>query len=116
METVAPTPATSPGTNGVAATPFAAIDPSRVVDHLAVLLEAALGATRTELEAPGSLLSKARYPDTLQRCTRFAVDTQVALYIQKDLVPTDRLENGDTDESRRPLIHLFTIIGDANTV
>jgi dynein heavy chain 1, cytosolic len=108
MEAVATPPATSPGTNGVATAPFAAVDPSRVVDHLAVLLEAALGATRTELEAPGSLLSKARYPDTLQRCTRFAVDTQVALYIQQDLVPTDRLENGDTDESRMPSMQPLT--------
>jgi dynein heavy chain 1 len=108
MEAVAPPPATSPGTNGVATAPFAAVDPSRVVDHLAVLLEAALGATRTELEAPGSLLSKTRYPDTLQRCTRFAVDTQVALYIQKDLAPTNRLENGDTDESRRPSRYSFS--------
>jgi len=76
------------GTNGVASTPFAAVDPVRVVDHLTVLLQAALGATRTELEAPGSLLSTARYPDTLQRCTRFALDAQVSLYIQKDLAPS----------------------------
>lgn len=97
MEAITSPPATSPGGNGVAATPFAAVDPVRVVDHLAVLLEAALGATRKELEAPGSLLSKARYADTLQRCTRFAVDAQVALYVQKDLVPTDTAEDGEVD-------------------
>ena len=100
MEAVVSPPATSPGTNGVATAPFAAVDPARVLDHVTVLLEAALGATRTELEAPGSLLSKTRRPDTLQRCTRFALDAQVALYIQKDLAPTHTLENGDTDEGR----------------
>ncbi len=99
METVAPPPAASPGPNGVAAAPFASVDPARVVDHLAVLLEATLGATRTELEAPGSLLSRTRYHDTLQRCTRFAQDAQVALYIQKDLLP-NTLENGASGESK----------------
>jgi dynein heavy chain 1 len=99
MEATVSPPATSPGANGVATTPFAAVDPVRVVDHLSVVLGAALGATRTELEAPGSLLSETRYNDTLQRCTRFAVDAQVALYIQKDLVPTDALEDGDVDDS-----------------
>lgn len=99
MEAVASPHATSPGAaNGVATAPFAAVDPTRVVDHLAVLLEATLGATRAELEAPGSLLYKTRYPDTLQRCSRFALDAQVALYIQKDLVPTDTVENGDDAE------------------
>jgi dynein heavy chain 1 len=105
----------SPGTNGVANTPFAAVDPVRVVDHLTVLLEAALGATRAELEAPGSLLSKTRYSDTLQRCSRFALDTQVALYIQKDLIPTDSLENGAADDCMtafrpfHPLVQMMLI-------
>lgn len=98
MEAAVSPLATSPGANGVATTPFAAVDPVRVVDHLILVLGAALGATRTELEAPGSLLSETRYNDTLQRCNRFAVDTQVALYIQKDLVPTDTLEDGDVDD------------------
>ncbi|KAL2153811.1 hypothetical protein VTH82DRAFT_4967 [Thermothelomyces myriococcoides] len=109
MEAITSPPATSPGGNGVAATPFAAVDPVRVVDHLAVLLEAALGATRKELEAPGSLLSKARYADTLQRCTRFAVDAQVALYVQKDLVPTDTAEDGEVDGTPS---HSYTISSD----
>ena len=104
MDAVAPPPPPPPGTNGgVATAAFAAVDPVRVVDHLVALLEAALGATRTELEAPGSLLSKTRYPDTLQRCTRFAVDVQVALYVQKDLVSADATENGDTDARAAPV-------------
>ncbi|KAL2166549.1 hypothetical protein VTG60DRAFT_2516 [Thermothelomyces hinnuleus] len=109
MEAVTSPPATSPGGNSVAATPFAAVDPVRVVGHLAALLEAALGATRKELEAPGSLLSKARYADTLQRCTRFAVDTQVALYVQKDLVPTDTVEDDEAEEAPS---HAYTISSD----
>lgn len=100
MEAVASPQSPSPGANGISNAQFAAIDPVRVVDHLTVLLEAALGATRTDLEAPGSLLSTTRYSDTLQRCTRFALDTQVALYIQKDIVPGDSLENGTGDGCR----------------
>ncbi|KAK0701769.1 dynein heavy chain, N-terminal region 1-domain-containing protein [Lasiosphaeria miniovina] len=123
MEAVAPlqSSSSSPGpgsgtngnTNGIASTPFATIDPARVVEHLAVLLEAALGATRDELEAPGSLLSKARYSDTVQRCSRFALDVQVALYIQKDLAPTNSLKNGNSDE-HEPL-HIFNISTDLSS-
>ncbi|KAK3319356.1 dynein heavy chain, N-terminal region 1-domain-containing protein [Apodospora peruviana] len=100
MEAVASAPGQSPNsaTNGVGTTPFSTVDPVRVVDYLAVLLEATLGATRAELEAPGSLLSKARYSDTLQRCSRFTQDVQVALYIQKDLAATEALENGTSDD------------------
>ena len=98
MDAVAPQPPSpNPGANGVAGAPFAAIDPVRVVDHLTTLLEATLGATRQELEAPGSLLSRERKPDTVQRCSRFASDVQVALYIQKDKITTTALEDGDAD-------------------
>ncbi|GAB1316626.1 dynein heavy chain, partial [Madurella fahalii] len=113
MEAVASPQSPSPGTNGVSNAPFAAVDPVRVVDHLTVLLEAALGATRSELEAPGSLLSSTRYPDTLQRCTRFALDAQVALYVQKDLVPTDSLENGNVDDYVPS--HVYTISSDLSS-
>lgn len=95
MEAVASPQTPSPGTNGAASASFASVDPVRVVEHLTTLLEAALGATRRELESPGSLLSKARYQATVDRCTRFALDTQVALYIQKELAPTTGLTNGE---------------------
>lgn len=85
--------------NGVNGAALVAMDPARVVDHLAQLLEAALGATRDELEAPGSLLSKSRYSDTLQRCARFTNDAQVCLYIQKDLPGAPQLENGNGESS-----------------
>lgn len=106
MEAVASPQIPSPGANGVSTASFAAVDPVRVVEHLATLLQATLGATRTELEAPGSLLSKARYPDTVQRCSRFALDAQVALYVQKDLAALpEALENGasvDDDRTTNP--------------
>ena len=99
MDLVASPPDAGPATtNGVANSTFAAVDPARVIDHLAVLLEATLGATRDELEATGSLLSKARYPDTIQQSTRFATDSQVALYIQKDLAPANALTNGNGEQ------------------
>lgn len=97
---------TGTGVNGVNAvnsvnggSPLVTMDAARVVEHLAQLLEAALGATREELEAPGSLLSTGRYSDTLQRCTRFANDALVSMYIQKDIPATPPLENGDTESS-----------------
>ena len=86
--------APSPGPNGISSPTFTPIDPARVADHVVLLLEAALGATREELEAPGSLLSKTQHSDTIQRCGRFATDSHVALYIQKSLAPTPSLENG----------------------
>jgi dynein heavy chain 1, cytosolic len=100
MEAVAPPPTASPSTNGVGpASPFVSIDPGQVLDYIAVVLEAALGATREELESPSSLLSKSRLAETTLRCQRFANDSQVAaLYIQKDLILSPQ-ENGETEHS-----------------
>lgn len=91
----------SNGSNGVNGAALITMDPARVIDHLTQLLEAALGATRDELEASGSLLSKSRYSDTLQRCSRFTNDALVSLYIQKDLpaTTTPQIENGDEEPS-----------------
>lgn len=83
MESLA-TP-TSPLGNGTSSGPLT-IDPVLVVEHLAAVLEITLGATRKELESIGSLLSKPRYSDTVQKCTRFATESQVALYVQKDVI------------------------------
>ncbi|KAH8912297.1 hypothetical protein BR93DRAFT_871202 [Coniochaeta sp. PMI_546] len=98
MDVVATPQAPQPGPNGVANTPFAAIDPVRVVDYLTTQLQVTLGAAKHELDAPGSLLSKASYQDTIQRCTRFATDTQTALYIQKEPAPQSQLENGSAED------------------
>jgi dynein heavy chain 1 len=98
MDLVASQQAPNPGPNGVSSTPFAAFDASRVVDYLSTQLQVTLGAEKHELEAPGSLLSKASYQDTIQRCTRFASDTQTALYIQKEPAPVTELENGSAED------------------
>ena len=90
----------SPGApNGITpSNAFQTIDPKVVVDHLTELLQITLGATRKDLEGPGCLLSKSRYADTVQRCTRFASETQVALYVQKDAIPIDRTDGPDEED------------------
>lgn len=95
---VSPPPAQIPAaaTNG-GSTPvssFPAIEPERVVEHLAAVCQVALGAARDELEQPGNLLHKSRYSETVSRCTRFANDTQNVLYIQKDIAHSSVIENG----------------------
>jgi dynein heavy chain 1, cytosolic len=115
METVAsPLSPQDTGPNGVSPSSavFNAIEPSLVVDHLAAVVTIALGATRHDLERDGNLLSSASYADTLQRCSRFASDAQVAMYIQKELIPTtdapdgpaDTGENFSSDQSRARLL------------
>ncbi|KAF2143585.1 uncharacterized protein K452DRAFT_224111 [Aplosporella prunicola CBS 121167] len=78
---------TTPGANGIQPPPKAptatTIDPQLIVDHLAKVLSVTLGAAEDELAAPGSLLSESVIADTLQRCTRFALESQVALYVQR---------------------------------
>jgi dynein heavy chain 1, cytosolic len=103
MEVTAPT---SPATNGLATAAFPTIDPNLVVEYLASVLQSTLGASRKELENIGSLLSKSRYSDTVQRCTRFATESQAALYVQKDIVGGDRLD-GTVDASSTYDLHLF---------
>lgn len=61
------------------------VDPHSIIDYLVSVLSVTLGANKRELESEGSLLSTQQKSSTLQRCTQFAVDTQVALYVQKDL-------------------------------
>ncbi|RFU30184.1 hypothetical protein B7463_g6181, partial [Scytalidium lignicola] len=91
MEGVVASPE-GPSANGISNGVFPTIDPILVVEHLVQVLEVTLGATRKELENVGSLLSKSRYPDTVQRCTRFATESQPALYIQKDIASHDAIE------------------------
>ena len=81
----------SPGANGhaLSSNSVTTIDPNVVIQHLADLLEVTLGASAEDLESPGSLLFASKRNDTLQRCTRFASDSQVALYVLKDLILTD---------------------------
>ncbi|KAI9836369.1 MAG: hypothetical protein M1819_001398 [Sarea resinae] len=98
-------PVVSPGANGLPnPSTYPTVDATRVVDYLRDLLLIALGASKPDLELPGSLLSKARYSDTVQRCTRFASESQVALYVQKDVVAADEV-NGATDSPASPSVH-----------
>ena len=91
----------SPGVpNGLAPpSPLPAADPSSVVQHLTDVLQSTLGALKKDLESAGSLLSKAKYSDTIQRCARFASEPQVALYVKKDLAGTEQA-NGTEEGSR----------------
>lgn len=101
------TPQTPPPANGMAAMPAAPVDSVLVVNHLTSLIRVSLGATNDELEAPGSLLSKSKYSETLQRCSRFANDVQAALFIRKDLVSDEpHTTNGD-DASDGPSMLLL---------
>lgn len=87
METVSP----GQGANGhppSTAGP-AIIDPNTVIQYLVNLLEIILGASTEDLEGKGSILSESRKSDTLQRCSRFASESQVAIYVQKDIISPD---------------------------
>lgn len=92
----------SPGANGhpPSSIPSTTIDPNIVVQHLVDLLEITLGASKDDLEKPGSLLSESKRHDTVQRCTRFASEPQVALYVLKDVVSVDQSDNAHSPSSK----------------
>lgn len=79
----------SPNTNG--GDTFA-IDSTVIVDFVARLVQVTLGATREELEKAGSLFSPDLKSHTLQKCSRFALENQVALYVTKDLASSGGLD------------------------
>ncbi|EJT78073.1 dynein heavy chain [Gaeumannomyces tritici R3-111a-1] len=110
MDVVPSTQVVSPGANGVGPPAFPTMDGGKLVEHLRIVLGAALGATREELEAPDSLLSNAFYSDTLHRCTRFANEPQVSLLIQKEMTSAPTIEEAD-DDSKAPG-HKFNIVHD----
>lgn len=89
-------PVQATGANGSLKPPSTAststLDPMTIVDHLRNVLIVNLGATERDLEAPKSLLSEANLPDTIQRCTRFASESQVALYISQNYVESKPLD------------------------
>ncbi|KAI4149876.1 MAG: hypothetical protein L6R39_002408 [Caloplaca ligustica] len=109
----------TPGANGhplPSAAP-AAISSQAVVQHLTDLLEVTLGASPADLESHDSLFSLSRKKDTLQRCTRFASEPQVALYVQKDITEPESNGNtvGDGDGSSpsgRPSSFKYTLSSD----
>ena len=79
------------------------IDPEVLVQHLVDLLEITLGASKDDLENTGSLLSESKRQDTIQRCTRFASESQVALYVLKDVISTDQSNSAHIGSSSSPL-------------
>lgn len=83
----------APGANGHTPAAVAALSPETVGQHLADLLEVTLGASLEELEAPGSLFSPSRKAETLQRAARFASESQVALYVQRNIVNPEKSGN-----------------------
>lgn len=98
MESMVTSPA-SPN-NGMTTGGFPAIEPDVIISHLANILDITLGATRKDLEQNGSLLAKAKLSETTSRVARFATESQVALYIQKDAEPADDTD-GDLDAPNR---------------
>ncbi|OKL56213.1 Dynein heavy chain, cytoplasmic [Talaromyces atroroseus] len=92
--------AATPGvTNGLAATAqVSAADPNVVVQYLTDVLQVTLGATKRDLEAIGSLLSQAKYSETVQKCTRFASESQVALYVQQDIFSAETPNGTESDD------------------
>jgi dynein heavy chain 1 len=94
-------------TNGLAAATAPAVavaDPYAVVRYLTDVLQVTLGASKRDLETTGSLLSKAKYSETVQKCTRFASESQVALYVQQDIFSAEEPNGAESDEGR--LLHL----------
>jgi dynein heavy chain 1 len=91
----------SPGANGHApsSSSVTTINPDLVIRHLVDLLEITLEASTEDLESSGSLLSTSKKHDTVQRCTRFASESQVAIYVQKDVILTESIEGGSHGSS-----------------
>ena len=82
--------------------PQSTINPQTVVEHLIDVLLVTLGALKKDLESVGSLLSKSKYSETVQRCSRFASESQVALYAQKDIAASDQVNGTEDDSGRQP--------------
>ncbi|KAL2821627.1 dynein heavy chain, cytoplasmic [Aspergillus granulosus] len=91
-----------------AISPGPLVDSETVVQYLVDVLQVTLGALKSELEDTGSLLSKAKYSETAQRCLRFASESQVALYVQKDLVASEDA-NGAVDGEEPATQYVYTL-------
>ena len=92
------------GANGVLSPDDAPqLDPQLVVDYIKDVLHVTLGASEQDLIADGSIFSPLRLSDTVQRCTRFAQESQVALYVQKEHLEDNKdvIQNGDHGEPDR---------------
>ena len=107
MEVVSP----GQGANGhpLSSPGQAIINPNLVVQYLVDLLGITLGASIEDLESRGSILSEPIKSDTVQRCTRFASESQVALYVQKDVLSPEVLNgsaNGHVSSGMPDTVHI----------
>lgn len=84
--------------NGMPTTDTTVVDSATVIQYLTEVLQVTLGALKSDLENAGSLLSASKYNETAQRCRRFASESQVALYVQKDIAAAEET-NGDAESS-----------------
>ncbi|KMU78781.1 dynein heavy chain [Coccidioides immitis RMSCC 3703] len=95
--------------NGLAPpTTFPTTDPTIVVQHLAEVLQGTLGALRKDLESTGSLLSTSKYSETLQRCSRFASESQTAIYAHKEVAEVEDT-NGTEEEPSSSTQYIYTL-------
>lgn len=89
-----PLPGASNGISAPPTPPPPTFDPQLLVDHLASLITVTLGASLPELEEEPSLLSSSERDGTLQRVSRFAAESQAALYVRKDVEADTTTTNG----------------------
>lgn len=68
---------------------ISAFNPVVLADYLAEVLAVTLGSKRSDLEAPGSLFHSDKYPETLQKLSRYATEPVVALYASKDTLEAE---------------------------
>lgn len=90
---VAATNTTSLTTSPSSTSLLPAFSPIVLVDYLTEVLSITLGATKRDLEVNGSILSDARYSETLSKCSRFAAEPIVALYASKDVLEREHPED-----------------------
>lgn len=89
---VAPSIPPSNGVSTGAGGAYPALDTHALLKHIANILDVTLGASWKDLESFGSLLSPARLAETTTRVNRFGTESQLALYVQKDILPPDGLD------------------------
>ena len=101
------------GVNGTLTAPTpTVVDPQAIIRYLSSVLEVTLGATEEELKDLGSLLHESNIEDTVARCTRFALESQVALYVLKQaLIPQ---QNGQINGDGPHVQEIYTLSSDVS--
>lgn len=85
-----------------------AVDPKNIIKYLSNVLEVTLGASEEELKSQGSLLNEALLEDTLARCTRFALEAQVALYVLKEAAVRENAAQTDGDAVQEQAVYTLS--------